>query len=66
MDKNRKNKSYNIYNKDIIKRLVEKYETTPHFIYASLRGDRVSQTSIQICEDYKKMKKRINEVLQSL
>lgn len=66
MDKNRKNKSYNVYNKDIIKRLVEKYEMTPHFIYASLRGDRVSQTSIQICEDYKKMKKRVNEVLQNL
>lgn len=66
MDKCKKNKPYNIYNKDIIKRLREKYGTSPHFIYASLRGDRTSETSIKICEDYKKMETEINKTLKQL
>lgn len=57
---------YNIYNKDIIRMLRRKYGTTPHFIYASLRGDRNSDTSIKICEDYKKAEKEINKTLQSI
>lgn len=66
MDKNTKRKSYNIYNKDIIRRLRKKYGTSPHFIYASLRGDRNSETSIKICEDYKKAEIEINKTLAKL
>lgn len=66
MDKNTKRKSYNIYNKDIIRRLRKKYGTSPHFIYASLRGDRNSETSIKICEDYKKAEFEINKTLAKL
>jgi len=68
MDKDTKKprKEYNIYNKDIIKRLRKKYGTTPHFIYASLRGDRNSDTSIRICEDYKKAEIKINHTLKDI
>ena len=66
MDKCRKNKPYNVYNKNIIKRLKSKYGLTSTFIYASLRGDRVSETSIKICEDYKKMETEINKTLKQL
>lgn len=68
MDKDTKKprKEYNIYNKDIIKRLRKKYGTTPHFIYASLRGDRNSDTSIRICEDYKKALQEINKTLSKI
>ncbi|QZO87750.1 hypothetical protein [Riemerella anatipestifer] len=66
MDKSTKRKSYNIYNKDIIRRLRKKYGTSPHFIYASLRGDRTSETSIKICEDYRKAKIEINKTLAKL
>ncbi|MBP7174576.1 MAG: hypothetical protein KBA33_11020 [Cloacibacterium sp.] len=64
MDKS--TKTYNTYNKDIIKRLRKKYGTSPHFIYASLRGDRTSETSIKICEDYKVAEKEINKTLQKI
>ncbi|MFU2119682.1 hypothetical protein ACQ1Q1_11720 [Ornithobacterium rhinotracheale] len=66
MDKSTKRKSYNIYNKDIIRKLRKKYGTSPHFIYASLRGDRTSDTSIKICEDYKKAEIEINKTLQRI
>jgi hypothetical protein len=66
MDKSTKMKQYNLYNKNIIKRLREKYGFTPHFIYASLRGDRVSETSLKIVEDYKIMETTINKALQKL
>lgn len=59
-------KEYNIYNKDIIKKLRKKYGTSPHFIYASLRGDRNSDTSIRICEDYKKAEITINKALKEI
>lgn len=64
MDKS--TKTYNTYNKDIIRRLKKKYGTSPHFIYASLRGDRTSETSIKICEDYKKAEQEINKTLQKI
>lgn len=65
-DTKKPRKEYNIYNKDIIKRLRKKYGTTPHFIYASLRGDRNSDTSIRICEDYKKAEIKINNTLKDI
>lgn len=61
MDKGSKRKTYNIYNKDIIRKLKTKYGTSPHFIYASLRGDRNSETSIKICEDYKKALQEVSK-----
>ncbi len=66
MDKATKQKEYYTYNRDIIKRLREKHGFTPRFIYASLRGERNSESSITIVEDYKKMEKEINKTLQKL
>lgn len=66
MSKGRKTKPYAVYNKAIIKRLREKHGFTPHFIYASLRGDRTSESSIKICEDYKQMETEMNKTLQKL
>ncbi|MDO4225823.1 MAG: hypothetical protein Q4C75_08030 [Bergeyella zoohelcum] len=65
-DTQKPRKEYNIYNKDIIRKLRAKYGTTPHFIYASLRGDRNSETSIKICEDYKKAEVEINKTLEKI
>lgn len=66
MDKDTKKTDYYTYNRDIIKRLREKHGFTPRFIYASLRGERSSESSIKIVEDYKKMEKEINKTLQKL
>lgn len=66
MDKNTKQKQYYTYNRDIVKRLRQKYGFTPNFIYASLRGDRVSESSIKIVEDYKIMQREINNILKTL
>lgn len=66
MSKDRKTKPYSIYDKSIIKRLKEKHGFTPHFIYASLRGDRTSESSAKIVEDYKKMEIEINKTLNKL
>lgn len=66
MSKDRKTKQYAVYNKAIIKRLREKHGFTSHFIYASLRGDRTSESSSKILEDYKKMESEINKTLNKL
>lgn len=50
----RKNKAYNPI---IIDRLKEKYGLSVRFLYQSLRGERNSETSLRIQEDYKKMEK---------
>ena len=65
-DKQKPRKESTIYNKDIIRMLRKKYGTSPHFIYASLRGDRNSETSIKICEDYKKALQEINKTLSKI
>lgn len=39
---------------------------TTQFIQASLRGDRTSDTSTKICEDYKLMEKEINKTIENL
>lgn len=65
MDKCKKKKPYNSYNPVIIKRLREKYGLTVQFIMQSMRGERVSETSIKICEDYKKMEREINKVIKN-
>lgn len=66
MDKSTKQKEYYKYNSDIIKRLKEKHGFTARFIYASLRGERNSESSIKIVEDYKKMESEIKKTLQKL
>lgn len=66
MDKSTKQKEYYKYNSDIIKRLREKHGFTSRFIYASLRGERNSESSIKIVEDYKKMESEIKKTLQKL
>ena len=66
MDKNRQKKEYKSHNPAIIKKLKEKYGLTTQFINASLRGDRTSETSAKICEDYKVMEKEIKKALQKL
>ena len=66
MDKNNKKKTYNQYNPIIIKKLKQKYGLSTQFIGQSLRGDRTSDTSLKICEDYKIMLREINKVLTKL
>ncbi|SNB02383.1 conserved hypothetical protein [Flavobacterium psychrophilum] len=66
MNKNNKKSIYNTYNPSIIKKLKEKYGLTTQFIGQSLRGDRVSDTSLKICEDYKIMQTEINKSLKNL
>lgn len=64
MDKSNKKAPYKVYNPAIIKKLIDKYGVTRQFIGASLRGDRESETSIKICEDYKKMELQITSILK--
>lgn len=66
MDKSKKTKQYFTYNRDIIKRLKEKHGFTSRFIYASLRGERTSESSDKIVKDYKKMESEINKTLKQL
>ena len=66
MDKSSKKKPYSQYNPAIIKQLKHKYGLTTQFIGQSLRGDRNSDTSIKICEDYKQMEREINKTLRKL
>lgn len=66
MSKDRKTKPYAVYNRAIIKRLKEKFGFTSRFIYASLRGDRTSESSTNICEAYKTMEIKINNAIKDL
>ncbi|MDN3675706.1 hypothetical protein QWY99_21980 [Flavobacterium branchiarum] len=66
MDKNKQKKEYASYNPLIIQKLKTKYGMTTQFINASLRGDRTSDSSLKICEDYKLMTKAINKAINEL
>ena len=66
MSKSNKKKPYSQYNPAIIKQLKQKYGLTSQFIGQSLRGERTSDTSLKICEDYKTMEREINKTLQKL
>lgn len=66
MNKNKQKAPYKIYNPAIIKKLIEKYGVTRQFIGASLRGDRTSETSTKICEDYKKMEIEVNKTIKDI
>lgn len=66
MSKNKQKKVYTTYNPTIIKKLKQKYGLTTQFIGQSLRGDRTSETSLKICEDYKLMEREINNAIKNL
>jgi len=66
MNKNKQKNERPTYKPVIIQKLKEKYGVTVQFINASLRGDRTSETSTQICKDYKLMEKEINKTIQNL
>ena len=64
MDKPTKKK--NIYNKEVIERLVEKYGVSKRFVTMSLNGDRTSETSDSIKSDYKTMELEVAKTLKNL
>lgn len=66
MSKNKQKKDYNSYNPAIIKKLVEKYRFSTQFIGQSLRGERTSESSLKICEDYKLIEIEINKTIDKL
>lgn len=66
MNKSKQKKEYASYNPAIIQKLKEKYGMTTQFINASLRGDRTSDSSLKICEDYKLMEQEINKAIKDL
>ncbi len=66
MSKNKQKKPYQSYNPLIIKKLKEKYGLTTQFIQQSLRGDRKSETSEKICQDYKLIDKELNKTIKTL
>ncbi|MBP4137419.1 hypothetical protein [Flavobacterium geliluteum] len=66
MDKNKQKKDYASYNPAIIQKLKDKYGLTTQFIGQSLRGERTSETSGKICQDYKLMEKEIKNAIKNL
>lgn len=66
MSENKQKNKYNSYNTVVINKLKKKYGVTTQFIHASLRGDRESETSTKICEDYKIIEKEVTKTLDKL
>ena len=66
MNKSKQKKEYGKYNPVVIQKLKDKYGVTVQFIHQSLRGDRVSETSTRICEDYKIIETEIKKTLKDL
>lgn len=67
MDKSTEKRRYGVkYNREIMKALMVKYEVKEDFIRKSIKNERVSDTSLAICEDYKKMEKKYNEAIKQL
>ena len=67
MDKSTQKSRYGRkYKREIIQALEKKYDVTSQFIRQSLRGDRTSDTSIAICDDYKKMETALNKALSEV
>lgn len=66
MNKSNTKKQYNQYNPAIIKQLKTKYGLTTQFIMASIRGDRTSDTSLKICDDFKRMEREINKSIKNI
>jgi uncharacterized protein YlxP (DUF503 family) len=61
---NKCTKTYKVYN--IVSRLRKKYGVTAQYLYQSVRGERNSDTSLSISEDYKKTEREINKILQKI
>ena len=66
MTKDTKRRVYEPINKEILKRLKEKHGFTSRFVYASIRGERTSESATKIVADYKKMVIEINKTLNKL
>ena len=67
MDKSTQKSRYGRkYKREILQALEHKYGVTSQFIRQSLRGDRTSDTSIAICDDYKKMETALNKALSEV
>jgi hypothetical protein len=66
MNKSKQKKEYASYNPAIIKKLKEKYGVTTQFINASLRGDRTSYCSLNICADYKLIERAVTKAINKL
>jgi hypothetical protein len=66
MDKSNQKMKYNKYNPLVLKKLKEKYGLSTMFINQSLRGERTSDTSTKICQDYKIIEKELNKTLNKL
>jgi len=66
MDKSNQKMKYNKYNPLVLKKLKQKYGLSTMFINQSLRGERTSETSTRICQDYKIIEKELNKTLDKL
>ena len=66
MNKSKEKKPYTSYNPLIIKKLKQKYGLSVQFIGQSLRGERTSDTSVKICEDFKLMETELNKTINNL
>lgn len=59
-------KKNNKYNQVVIERLKAKYGVSKRYITMSLSGDRTSETSTKIKNDYKTILKEVNAFLKTL
>ena len=68
MTDNKRTKKRNIYNVEILNRLIKKYGVTKRFITGSLKAhpkDR-SETGESISKDYKLMERAISDLLNKM
>ena len=61
-----KRKKFEPLNPIILKRLKEKHGFSSRFIYMAIRGERTSESSVKIADDYKNMTLEINKVIEKL
>lgn len=61
-----KRKKFEPLNPIILKRLKEKHGFSSRFIYMSIRGERTSESSSKIVDDYKNMTLEIKKVIEKL
>lgn len=66
MTDNKRTKKRNIYNVEILTRLIKKYGVTQRFITGCLKGENKSETAESVTKDYKDMEKAISELLNSM
>lgn len=61
-----KRKKFEPLNPIILKRLKEKHGFSSRFIYMSIRGERTSESSVKIVDDYKNMTVELNKIIEKL